>query len=174
MGSSNPIRPFSAERCARQKRIRQPLKTLELADGNTVNTPACQPAPIQPPKAGTPPADPKTAEAAIRASFQTVFTHPDPSDPYLPLTRVANGQELHGALDESRKNFPQALDTVTVETGQLVFTSPTSAAVEFTLTYTGGAPYGTHYGKAELIQGSWFVTRDTYCMALGWAGATCP
>jgi hypothetical protein len=152
----------------------QPLQTLNVSDGAAVNTVDCSPAPVQPPKAGTPPADAKTAEAAIRASFETVFTHPDASVPYEPLTRVVDGQKLRGALDQARKQFPEALNTVTVTTGNLIFTSPTEAAVEFTLAYTGGAPYGTHYGKAVLVDGSWFVTRDTYCMALGWAGGSCP
>jgi hypothetical protein len=151
----------------------QPLQTVGLADGPTVNSAACQAAPIQPPKAGTPPADPKTAEASIRAAFQTAYTSV-PGSPYAGLERVEGGPGLHTTLDEARKNFPEAANTMTVTTANLVFTSPTTAAVEYTLTYTGGAEWGTKYGRAVLVDGSWVVSRDTFCALLAFGGGTCP
>jgi hypothetical protein len=54
-----------------------------------------------------------------------------------------------------------------------VFTDPSTAVVRFTLSYLGGAPYGTKFGKAVLTNGKWVVARDTYCMVLGFGGGQC-
>lgn len=150
------------------------LAAVDLPADGTVDTPACNPLPPQPPQAGTPPADPAAAERQIRQAFTTAFTHAPSSDRYRALAAVENGDELKGSLDQLGKNFPEVGQTITVTTGQLVFTSPTAAEVQFTLHYSGGAPYGTKYGKALLIDGHWLVSRDAFCGALGYGGVTCP
>jgi hypothetical protein len=152
----------------------QSLQTAALAAGPTVNSAACQAAPIQPPKAGTPPADPKAAEASIREAFHTAYTSVPGASPYAGLERVEGGQGLHTALDQARNQFSEAANSMTVTTANLVFTSPTTAAVQYTLTYTGGAPWGTKYGQAVLVNGSWLVSRDTFCGLLAFGGGTCP
>jgi len=73
-----------------------------------------------------------------------------------------------------RASLPQVVQTVTVSTGRLVIISPTTAVVQFTLAYSGGAPYGTRNGSAVLRGGSWLVSRSTYCDSLSYAGVTCP
>jgi hypothetical protein len=73
-----------------------------------------------------------------------------------------------------RQNFPQASATITVKTGAIVFTDPTTAIVQFTTEYSGGAPYSTTNGRAVLRDGKWLVSTATYCGLLSWGGATCP
>jgi hypothetical protein len=165
-GASATLRALDAEG--------QPLQTLAVSDVPTAQTAACQPRPIQLPKAGTPPADPKTAETAIRAAYTAAYQHTDGAAPYAALEHVEDGQALQTTVDLARKNFPEAANTITVTTGDLVFTSPTTAVIQYTLNYTGGAPFGTQNGKAVLINGSWLVGRATYCSLLGFGGATCP
>lgn len=81
---------------------------------------------------------------------------------------------LRGALDQLRSNFPQAVATSSVTAGQVVFTAPDTAVATFTLSYSGGQPYGQKNGTAVLRNGRWSVSRDTYCMVLSFGGAQCP
>ena len=87
----------------------------------------------------------------------------------IPQVRVSGR-----ALDELRRNFAAAAASSSVDLGPLVFTDPETAALQFTLHYTGGAPYGTHNGTAVLENGKWLVSRDSYCAVLAFGGATCP
>lgn len=132
------------------------------------------PLPTTLPSPGPQPTDARVATDAVRAAFHTAFTAEPPGQPYFSLAGVVGGDALHGALDQLRANYPEAVDTVSVTTGTVVFATPTSADVEFTLNYSGGAPYGTQIGKAVLTKGHWLVARDTYCDVLAFGGATCP
>jgi len=150
------------------------VASVSLPAAPTAASAACQPQPPALPVPGRQPAAPAAAAKAVRAAFRTAFTAEPAGQPYFSLGAVEGGSALHGALDQLRANFPQAVQTVSVSTGQLVFTSPTSAVTQFTLSYSGGAPYGTKNGTAVLRSGSWLVSRTTYCMVLGFGGASCP
>ena len=151
------------------------LQTLTLPAAATQKSAACAPRPIKLPVPGKQPADPAAAEQQVRAAFQNAVTHAPPGgDIYHAMATVQNGDRLHRAIDQVRSNYPQAFDTITVKTGDLVFTNPTTAVVQFTPTYTGGAPYGTQNGTAVLKDGKWLVTDATYCCVLQYGGATCP
>lgn len=150
------------------------VASVSLPAAPTAVSAACQPQLPALPAPGRQPAAPAAAAMAVRAAFRTAFTAEPAGQPYFSLGAVEGGSALHGALDQLRANFPQAVQTVSVSTGQLVFTSPTSAVTQFTLSYSGGAPYGTKNGTAVLRSGSWLVSRTTYCMVLGFGGASCP
>lgn len=152
----------------------QQVASLPLPAEPMSTSKACAPQPRQLPAPGPQPADPAAAAKAVRAAFTRAFTATPGGQPYFSLSAVEGGSGLHAALDQLRKNFPQAADTVTVSTGKIVFTSPTTAALVFTLTYTGGAPYGTQNGTAVLSAGHWLVSRSTYCGVLSFGGASCP
>jgi hypothetical protein len=151
------------------------LQQLEVPAGATQSSPACQAQPIKLPKPGVQPADRAAAVEQVRAAFENAFTHAPPGgDIYHGLATVQDGAQLHTAVDQVRQNFPQAFDTITVTTGDIVFTDPTHAVVQFTPTYEQGAPYGTQNGTAVLADGKWLVTQATYCGLLRFGAATCP
>lgn len=150
------------------------VASVSLPAVPTAASAACQPRPPALPVPGRQPADPAAAAKAVRAAFRTAFTAEPAGKPYFSLGAVEGGSALHGALDQLRASFAKAVQTVSVSTGQLVFTSPTDAVTKFTLSYSGGAPYGTKNGTAVLRGGSWLVSRSTYCMVLGFGGASCP
>lgn len=150
------------------------LAEVTLPSVATIAGPDCRPQPPQPPAAGEQPADRAGAERQVRAAFRAVFSPPRPNDSYAPMDDIEDGDELRGALDQLRTNFPEAVQTVSVTTGPVVFTDPARAVVRYTLTYTGGAPYGTTNGVAVLKDGRWVVARDTYCSVLSYGGAICP
>ena len=150
------------------------LANLTLPATPAAAGPGCRRLPVMLPVAGKQPVNAPAAARAVRAAFATAFTHPTPPQSYAPLLAVEGGSGLRGALDQLRASFPQVVATVTVSTGRLVFTSPTTAVVQFTLNYSGGAPYGTRNGGAVLRGGSWLVSRGSYCASLRYAGVTCP
>jgi hypothetical protein len=151
------------------------LQQVQIPSGRTQLLSDCQPQPIKLPKPGVQPADRPAAVEAVRAAFENAFTHaPAGGDVYHGLATVQDGAQLHSAVDQVRRNFPTAFDTITVTTGDIVFTDPTHAVVQFTPTYTQGAPYGKQNGTAVLAGGKWLVTQTTYCGLLRFGGATCP
>jgi hypothetical protein len=126
------------------------------------------------PATGTAPANPAVAESQIRTVFTGAFGKPPGSGRYYGLGFVENGDQLRGAVDRVIKNFPQNGGDITVTLGAITFSSPDSAAVQFTPHYTGGAPYGTQTGEAVFSGGRWVVTQQTYCGLLRYGGVTCP
>lgn len=152
----------------------RPLTSLALPAIPTAAGPGCRPLPVVLPVPGKQPVNAAAAAQAVRAAYATAFTHPTPPQSYAPLLAVEGGSGLRRALDQLRAGFPQAVATSTVSTGRLAFTSPTTAVVQFTLAYSGGAPYSTRNGGAVLRGGSWLVSRGTYCNVLGFGGVTCP
>jgi hypothetical protein len=152
------------------------LKTSTVDPSTYAQTPAqCTPPPPAPP--ALPPAgaeqpdDPAAAKDAITNAYQTVFTHG--SDATLNQSLMEDPASLQDALNTTKSNFPQAVDTVTVNVGDIVFTSKTEAALYFELNYTGGAQFGKQIGYAKLIDGTWKISHDTMCMVLSWGGGQC-
>jgi hypothetical protein len=151
------------------------LKTFSVDQNTYAQTPSrCIPPPPAPPAlppAGEQPDDPAAAKDAITNAYQTVFTHG--SDATLNQSLMEDPESLRDALDTTKSNFPQAVDTVTVTVGDIVFTSKTEAALYFELDYTGGALFGKQIGYAKLIDGTWKISHDTMCMVLSWGGGQC-
>ncbi len=100
-----------------------------------------------------------------------MFTHG--SDPATNAPLIEDPDSLKQAQETTRSNFPEAVNTVTVTVGEIVFTSKTEAALYFELKYTGGALFGQQIGYAKLIDGTWKISHDTMCMVLGWGGGMC-
>lgn len=152
----------------------RPQGSLTLPRNPTAQSADCAPQPSPLPKAGKQPADPAAAERAVRAAYTKAFTAVPGVEGYSSLDAVQDGAALHATLDQLRHNFPQAAASSSVDTGQLVFTDPSTAVLKFTLNYTGGAPYGMHNGTAVFQNGEWLVSRDSYCSVMSFGGATCP
>ena len=129
------------------------------------------PAPLPQPD-GAPPADVAGARAGVEKAYGEAFTGTNSHDVW--LAAVEGGDTLGPALTEAVRNFPEAARTITDKVYDVVFLNDHTAAVRFELFYTGGAEFGPQNGRAVLVSGRWKVSRDTYCMVLGWAGATCP
>lgn len=151
------------------------VATVPLPTAPTQSTAACAPKPPSLPPPGAQPADVAAAQQAVQHAYTLAFTSvPSQQSNYASLALVQDGADLHATVDQVRKNFPTAAATATVKVGQIVFTSPTDAALFFTVTYQDGAPYGTQIGHAVLENGSWLVSRDTYCGLMAFGGASCP
>jgi hypothetical protein len=151
------------------------LKTLAGNTGLGQPPAECVPPPPAPP--ALPPAgaeqpdDAAAARQAITNAYETVFTHG--SDATANAALIEDPDSLKEAQEAVRSNFPEAIDTVTVTVGDIVFTSKTEAALYFELKYSGGAQFGQQIGFAKLIDGTWKISHDTMCVVLGWGGGQC-
>ncbi len=112
------------------------------------------------------------AEAAVKAAYAQAFT--GGQDPAHSLAAVEDGPDLAATLAQAIQNFPEATHTAAVTTSDIVFTDPRHAALRFRIAYQGGIDFGKQNGNALIVDGKWKVSRGTYCMVMGWAGATCP
>jgi hypothetical protein len=133
--------------------------------------PTPPPPPTLPPAGAEQPDDSAAARQAITNAYQTVFTHG--SDPATNAQYIEDPDSIQQAADTTRSNFPEAVDTVTVNVGDIVFTSKTEAALYFELKYQGGAEFGQQIGYAKLIDGTWKIAHDTMCKVLSWGGGQC-
>lgn len=142
-----------------------------LSEGNIV--PDCSPNLPQP---GEQPADPAGAEAEIRATMQSVYSS---SDPAVRTAGVDDPAGIAEALERVKGGaFAGAIDRTTATISELVFTDPTTAAFEYSLTVAvevGADPtlLAGRFGKAVLQDGSWRITRATVCADMAMGGGYC-
>ncbi len=118
------------------------------------------------------PVSPARGPATVQAAFAAAFD--GPLDPGRMLDAVSDGQALKPVLRQAAANFPGLFASGRVELTSVTLSSPTTAAVRYTLTYHGGHPLADQPGQAVLTGGRWLVTRATYCTVLQASGATCP
>ncbi len=81
-------------------------------------------------------------------------------------------QAVVNAANQAKSNNPTVTGvTDTVE--QVVFTSPTSAAVRFSILVQGHPVASNLVGSAVLDSGTWKLTRQTACADYSLGGAHC-
>jgi len=128
---------------------------------------------VCPPRAGLPPLNQAAARTAITQAFARAFTGGE--EPAYGLGAVQDGPALASTLAQAIKNFPAATASSRVSTSDIVFTNPWNAWLQFHITYpTDNIDFGQQAGTAVVDQGQWKVSRQTYCLVMSWAGATCP
>lgn len=125
------------------------------------------------PPAGTPPVDPASARDAITSAFTTAYDFSA-----APARRRASVDDPGGldAMVAAARSGPyaSALRDVWVHINEIVFASPTEAAVLYDLvgdhvTYATG-----RIGHVHLVDGHWKVTRATVCADLALTRTSCP
>lgn len=130
------------------------------------------PSPPPLPAPGVQPANLGAARASVTAAFTTVY-----NGTLNTTARAAVVQDNAGiaALFDHVLQGPNgpAARTAATHVDDVVFTSPTDAAVRYTVG-TASTSYGPTIGHAVSINGTWKVTRETACTDLAVAGAPCP
>ncbi len=122
------------------------------------------------PSAGQQPTDAAAAQAAVVNAFDTVYTPDSPTSEKAALIEGFSGQIVVAAAAVDRK-YPSLTASVTPQVLQVVFTSPTDAAVLYATNYQGHTVMGPKIGYAVLDGGTWKVTRATFCQDIDNAGA---
>ncbi len=120
------------------------------------------------PSSGSQPSDPASAKSAVQTAFETVYGH-GPNDQKLRLLEGAD-QAVVAAGDAAALAHPQISAGSTPVVLRVVFTDPKDAAVLYEIDYDGTPAVGPKIGYAVLDDGTWKVTRATYCGDIDNAG----
>ena len=149
--------------------------------GGVWDRPECQPPPPPPPElpeAGEQPEDPAAAEVGVRTAIETVFTSDGVErteeeaaayrDAKLALIDDTNG--VDAAMMKLGEAYPGIVVTPTVT--DLVFRAPDRATVLYSLD-TSITDFDNRLGEVVLVDGTWKVTRSTFCDTLALGGGYC-
>jgi hypothetical protein len=121
---------------------------------------------------GEQPADPAGAEERVRAAFTGIFDSSQPREDKAPLSeRPAVWSAANKALVEGQ--YGEMVEGLRAVVDEVVFTSPTRAAVRFDLVTPAGYGSADQVGHAVLVDGRWLVTIETTCQQVSIAGVQC-
>lgn len=125
------------------------------------------------PEPGPGPSDPDQARHRVSRAFDTAYRFSAPASQRRSAVDDPSG--LDAAVAEVMAGpYAGMAKTSGVHIVEVVFTSPSQAAVLYDLTGVP-APFGTgRIGHARLVDGRWKVTRATVCADLTLAEAHCP
>ena len=139
-------------------------------DGGT-STIVTAPTPTPPtlPPAGQQPTDPASAKSAVQKAFKTVYGH-GPTDQKLRLLQGGADPTVIAAGNAATVSHPQIAASSVPVVLHLVFTDPKDAAVLYEIDYEGTPTVGPKIGYAILDDGTWKVTRSTFCADINNAG----
>lgn len=119
------------------------------------------------------PANQDAAELAIEQAFETVFSRG--GDEATLSDAIEDGANLRPTFAQAQERNPIRGSTdVSVE--YVRFLGPDEAEVHFVILFSGSSPLPRFpdTGHAVLDGGTWKVSRDTWCRAIGRIGVQCP
>jgi hypothetical protein len=88
---------------------------------------------------------------------------------------VQDSDALKAVIERIRTGtFAQQVKDATAHVTDVVFTSPTEAAVRYDINVANYSNFTDRIGRALLIDGRWKVARVTVCADISLAGANCP
>jgi hypothetical protein len=107
-------------------------------------------------------------------AFTTVYGN-GPNDQKLVLLQGGPDPAVIAAGDAAAAKYPQISAGSTPVVLRVVFTDVTDAAVLYEIDYRGQPTVGPKIGHAILDNGTWKVTRSTYCQDIdnSETGTTC-
>lgn len=149
---------------------------LPMSDPSVTTTVVPQAGPVDEslalPEPGEQPADPAAAEEQVRAAFIGIFDFSRQREERAQLSeRPAVWADANRQLVERHGEIVEDLHA---EVDEVVFTSPTHAAVRFRhIASDPGVPRGPFIGDAVLVDGRWLVAITTTCERVAVAGVTC-
>jgi hypothetical protein len=117
------------------------------------------------------PSDPAAAEAAVRDTFERMFT----LDEHGALPAVQGGANLGPALAEAGQRVPGPSDeAATVEVHHVKLLGPDDAVAWFSIARGGSTLLPGSVGRARRNGDRWLVARETFAQIVGAAGVRCP
>lgn len=131
--------------------------------------PACTAPQSLPAPGAQQPADPAAARAAVIDAFNHAYGRPADFSYFDDPTGLADiGQKLvNGPFAAEAKNAQIVFDN-------LVFESPTRAAIQFHIHIPNYSDFTNRWGEAVLVNGAWKITRQTFCDIASLGGVPCP
>lgn len=125
------------------------------------------------PVPGEQPADPVAARAEVARVW--IDASDGASSNETRAAAIEGGASLMAVFDELLNGpyGPQVRSARTV-IDDIVFVSPTRAAVKFHADLSNGSTSGPYFVEAALDGNAWFATRSSYCRIVTLAGVHCP
>ena len=125
------------------------------------------------PAAGTPPADPAAAAAAIDQVFETVFSCAN--SPLVRSTDIEDNGMFVNPLEQLYVGgYTYLVESVYATVNQVVFVDPTLADVSYTIRFRSDPTLTFDMiGSAVAIDGAWRVSYATLCAAVVLGGVSC-
>lgn len=142
-----------------------------------IRRPDCALPTTLPPPGREQPADPATAEAAVRAVWDTAFGRPAVPSVADQVAVVDDPRGLAEALEAARtQNAPLDIEDDTLAIDALVFADPGRAHVQYTHDpgVGQGLPTPGLFAELVLVDEEWRVTRLSVCRLIAFSGGTCP
>ena len=134
------------------------------------------PAHTLPPPGPDQPADPDTARRQIAKAYVTAYDGDVPDD--LRSKAIEDGAGLTGVFEQLRTgSFAAPVRSARTVVDEIVFLSPTRAAVEFHSRLGDGSTSGPYFGDAFLDAAGYFgweISHASYCQIIIPAGVHCP
>ncbi len=145
-----------------------------IATPTPLPNPVLVPAPDQPlPAPGEQPADAAAARTAIEKAFSVAYDG-GISDSAAKIAAVEDGEAVLPVLEAgSNGAFAEQVKSASAKVLEVVFTSPTEAAVRYDIV-TSTSRFNGLIGGAVSVNGSWKVARSTMCKDISLAGVSCP
>jgi hypothetical protein len=135
-----------------------------------------EPAQTLPPPGPDQPADPDTARRQITKAYLAAYDGDVPDE--LRSEAIEDGSGLIGVFEQLRTgSFAAQVRSAHTVVDEIVFLSPTRAAVEFRSRLGDGSTSGPYFGDAVLnAEGyfGWEISHASYCQIIIPAGVHCP
>ena len=126
------------------------------------------------PDPGEQPSDAAAAEERVRLAYTGIF---DPSSTREERSRFSERPNVWIAANQQLAvgEYAQFAEGMSAVVDEVVFISPTHAAVRFQLSKPGGGsvPQSVEIGDAVLVDGRWLVGIDTTCALVSYASVEC-
>ncbi len=146
--------------------VQQPLPATSCVATTAATTPATTPATL--PAPGAQPPDPAAAKADVLNAFAQVYQLNSPAgSAYVAGWTAA----ITDAMSKVMKQW--TIKSVDAQVTDVVFTSPTTASVEYNLQVKPFGPFNSRIGNAVLDQGVWKVQASTVCNDIALGGGSC-
>ncbi len=164
--AANEIVPITASQGVWQL----PPGQYQSSSGTASSAVITAPSPPTPtlPAAGQQPSDPTSAKSDVQRGFETVYSD-EPSDQKFAFLQGGDATVI-AAGDAAARAHPQIAAASVPVVLQVVFTDAKDAAVLYEIDYQGTPAVGPKIGYAVLDDGTWKVTRATYCGDINNAG----
>jgi hypothetical protein len=163
--------PAGSSLVASQTAVHLTRDVLSRLPADTSPDPVVESPPTTIAEPGEQPADPAAAEEEVRAAYTRLFDFSQPREGRAQLSeRPAVWFAANKALVEGQ--YGDMVEGLHAVVHEVVFTSPTGAAVRFDLA-SAGYSSADQIGRALLVDGRWVVAIETTCAQASIAGVQC-
>ena len=130
----------------------------------------CYPPPAGLPAPGEQPARPRAAKAEIVETMTALYMGGEPETDHLRLDNTRGVDQARQQVADGP--YVEAASTAEVYVEDVVFTSPEEATFRYRLETSAGV-FLERFGDARVVDGTWRITRRTFCDDLSLAGGSC-